>query len=68
MKFGKYLLDSIFPDWRFYYLDYDRLKRVLKERVEGEIFSETDEAHFVESLEKEMQKVEYSYRSHYIGL
>lgn len=39
-------------------MDYDRLKLMLKERTsKGSFFAETDEAAFVESLEKEMQKV-----------
>lgn len=57
MKFGQYLQENIFPEWRFYYIDYDGLKRLLKEREIGETFSEQDEATFVDSLEKEMQKV-----------
>ena len=57
MKFGKYLQENVYPEWRFYYIDYDGLKRLLKEREEDTPFSEGDEAMFVESLEKEMQKV-----------
>jgi SPX domain protein involved in polyphosphate accumulation len=56
MKFGKYLQENVYPEWRFYYIDYDGLKRILKERRVGESFAEKDEAHFVESLDKEMQK------------
>lgn len=56
MKFGKYLQDNIKEEWRFYYIDYERLKRSLKRREE-EPFSEQDEAEFVQNLEKEMQKV-----------
>lgn len=57
MKFGKYLHENTLPEWRFYYIDYDGLKRLLKDREIGETFSEQDEATFVETLEKEMQKV-----------
>lgn len=57
MKFGKYLQENVYPDWRFYYIDYDGLKRMLKERGENQTFRERDEAGFVESLEKEIQKV-----------
>ena len=57
MKFAKFLQENVYVEWRFYYIDYDGLKRILKERDDGEAFSERDEAVFVESLEKEMQKV-----------
>lgn len=60
MKFGKYLRDQAFPEWRFYYIDYDGLKRLLKQRQEDEAISEAEEATFVDALEKEMQKVEIS--------
>lgn len=57
MKFGKYLQENVYPEWKFYYIDYDGLKKLLKERGEEEFFSERDEAVFVEGLEREMQKV-----------
>jgi SPX domain protein involved in polyphosphate accumulation len=57
MKFGKYLQENVYPDWRFYYIDYDGLKKLLKDRETGASFLERDEAVFVENLEKEMQKV-----------
>ncbi len=44
-------------EWRFYYLDYDLLKRVIKERTTGKEFTEYDEASFVETFDKEIQKV-----------
>ena len=31
MKFGKYLIDNKFPDWADQYLDYDKLKKIIKE-------------------------------------
>lgn len=58
MKFGKTYGDSIIPEWRFYYMDYLGLKRMLKDRTsEGSFFAEKDEAAFVGTLEKEIQKV-----------
>lgn len=58
MKFGRTFKESIIPEWRFYYMDYDGLKQMLKERTsQGSFFAESDEAAFVERLEKEMQKV-----------
>ncbi|KAI9204619.1 VTC domain-containing protein [Polychytrium aggregatum] len=59
MKFGSQLSQSIFPEWRFYYLDYDSLKRQLKTRVDGPAtpFNDQDEAAFVEFMERELEKV-----------
>ena len=70
MKFGKYLRDQALAEWRFYYIDYDGLKHLLRERPEGEAISEAEEAAFVDTLEKEIQKVESSrrggaWRDHY---
>ncbi|TPX44878.1 hypothetical protein SeLEV6574_g04230 [Synchytrium endobioticum] len=60
MKFGVLLDDHLFPEWRFYYLDYNELKRQLKVRTaanpQGK-FAEQDEAAFVEILERELEKV-----------
>ncbi|KAJ3212359.1 vacuolar transporter chaperone [Dinochytrium kinnereticum] len=57
MKFAKRLGDHINEDWRFYYLDYDGLKRQLKDRTAAGKFTEQDEATFVEQLERELEKV-----------
>ncbi|KGG52092.1 hypothetical protein DI09_20p90 [Mitosporidium daphniae] len=57
MKFGKQLANKVYSDWRFYYLEYDKLKEMLKERSD-ENFSEEDEALFVERLEKEVSKLQ----------
>ncbi|KAJ1658530.1 hypothetical protein IWQ61_002252 [Dispira simplex] len=56
MKFGQQLKESLFPDWRFYYIDYDRLKRYIKARID-QGFDENDERTFVEMLERELEKV-----------
>lgn len=66
MKFGILLEENIAPEWRFYYLEYNALKRALKERTVSALFSEKDEAAFVESLEHEMQKV-YDFRDVKLG-
>jgi SPX domain protein involved in polyphosphate accumulation len=47
----------MYQEWRFYYLDYDLLKRLLKEKTLGKDFTEYDEASFVETFDKEIQKV-----------
>lgn len=58
MKFGQNLKEKIKSEWKFYYIDYDGLKKLLKERTSAkDFFEESDEANFVDYLEKEMQKV-----------
>ncbi|ORY05427.1 SPX-domain-containing protein [Basidiobolus meristosporus CBS 931.73] len=64
MKFGSQLQEILYPEWRFYYLDYDGLKRMLKERLND--FTEKDEAKFVEFLEKELEKV-YTFQTVKLG-
>lgn len=70
MKFGQQLNQSILPEWKFYYLDYDGLKRMIKERTAaasstendengGKIFRDQDEAIFIDALEEELDKVIY---------
>lgn len=31
MKYGEYLNDQKLPEWQHYYLDYDKLKEMIKE-------------------------------------
>lgn len=57
MKFGSLFVSKMYQEWRFYYLDYDLLKRLLKEKTLGKEFTEYDEASFVETFDKEIQKV-----------
>lgn len=58
MKFGETLKQKIKPEWKFYYIDYDGLKKLIKERTSAkDFFEESDEANFVDHLESEMQKV-----------
>ncbi|KAL1918732.1 uncharacterized protein VTP21DRAFT_2754 [Calcarisporiella thermophila] len=62
MKFGEELKKQILPSWRFYYLDYNRLKQCLFDNTTGgEVFGEREEECFVELLEKELDKV-YSFQ------
>ncbi|KAF9432936.1 vacuolar transporter chaperone [Entomortierella beljakovae] len=63
MKFGHQLKTSLYPEWVFYYLAYDKLKAELKTRM-GQSnggWTEDDELAFVELLEKELDKV-YSFQ------
>lgn len=57
MKFGSLFATKLYQDWRFYYLDYDHLKRLLKEKTMDKEFNEYDEAAFVELLDNEIEKV-----------
>ena len=58
MKFGETLKQKIKSEWKFYYIDYDGLKKLIKERTSAkDFFEESDEANFVDHLESEMQKV-----------
>lgn len=55
MKFGTQLSNALHPEWKFYYTDYDNLKRLLK--VKGGEFNESHEAVFIEAIESELDKV-----------
>ncbi|KAJ3313588.1 vacuolar transporter chaperone [Boothiomyces sp. JEL0838] len=55
MKFGTQLSNALHPEWKFYYVDYDELKRQLK--AKGEKFTEQNETSFVQMLESELEKV-----------
>lgn len=58
MKFGNLLNSKLYKEWKFYYIDYDRLKGILKETVQkkGDL-DQYDEQVFVEILDNELQKV-----------
>jgi hypothetical protein len=59
MKFGTQLSNLRFPEWKFYYVDYDELKQLLK--TGDNEFAETHESVFLERLESELQKVFLTY-------
>ena len=56
MKFGQQIKKSTYADWRYYYLDYDAVKKLLKSGngIDG-VFNESDELAFVERLEVELE-------------
>jgi SPX domain protein involved in polyphosphate accumulation len=54
MKFGTQLSNALHPEWKFHYVDYDDLKRLLKNRDSE--FNEQKEALFVTRLESELEK------------
>jgi len=65
MKFGQRLQELLYPAWRFYYLDYVGLKHLLK-RAEKSPFTDEDEAFFIETLERELDKV-YAFHTIKLG-
>ena len=53
MRFGKTLREAIYPPWKDQYLDYTKLKNLLREdgsRDEDKPWTEDDEARFCEEL------------------
>ena len=53
MRFGKTLKSSIYEPWRTNYIDYGRLKQLLREDIpedQDQQWTEDDEARFVEEL------------------
>lgn len=50
MRFGKTLQQSIYPKWRESYIDYDKLKHLLREQDEETKWTEEDESTYVEEL------------------
>ncbi|KAA8894495.1 VTC domain-containing protein [Sphaerosporella brunnea] len=61
MRFGKTLLASIYPPWREHYIDYNKLKQLLREvsdsddseahpSIEREEWTDADENRFVDEL------------------
>ena len=63
MLFGIKLANDVYPPWKDSYIDYERLKKLLKESVihdgHGAVdnWSERNESDFVEALDKELEKV-----------
>lgn len=58
MLFGSKLEQEIYPPWREYYIDYLRLKKLLKEGVILQNnWSDQDEQNFVSALDSDLEKV-----------
>lgn len=68
MLFGVKLSNDIYPPWKNSYIDYERLKKLLKEALitdksasgggkEDTSWTENDESRFAELLDKELEKV-----------
>jgi len=49
---------DIYSEWRDYYLDYNKLKKVLKEGTMYSTWNAQREKQFLELLEKELEKIQ----------
>ncbi|KAJ8099454.1 VTC domain-containing protein [Lipomyces tetrasporus] len=72
MLFGVKLANEMYKPWAASYIDYERLKRLLKEdddqtapkdRHNAKLWTEKDESTFVAALDAELEKV-YEFESH----
>ncbi|KZV90563.1 SPX-domain-containing protein [Exidia glandulosa HHB12029] len=57
MKFGRRLASERYAAWRPYYLDYNALKKQLKQRTSEGDWTDADEDHFKALLSSELEKV-----------
>ncbi|KDQ57085.1 hypothetical protein JAAARDRAFT_131276 [Jaapia argillacea MUCL 33604] len=57
MKFGKKITTDLYSEWRPFYIDYNRLKRELKDRTTSHNWNDKDESEFTQMLESELDKV-----------
>jgi len=53
-----YLQTDIYSEWRNYYLDYNKLKKVLKEGTVYSTWNAQREKQFLELLENELEKIQ----------
>lgn len=58
MSFSEYFNSNIKSEWRFYYVDYDKLREQIKPKsYSSKELEELNEAKFIEEVESELQKV-----------
>ncbi|KAH3680774.1 hypothetical protein WICMUC_000125 [Wickerhamomyces mucosus] len=63
MLFGVRLANEIYPPWKDNYINYERLKKLLKESaIDDQKYNDYDENQFVTQLDEELKKV-YSFQS-----
>ncbi|KAF5376175.1 hypothetical protein D9757_009337 [Collybiopsis confluens] len=55
--FRFFLLTDLYNEWRPFYLDYNSLKRELKDRTISRAWTENDEREFTAKLEAELDKI-----------
>ncbi|ODQ82352.1 hypothetical protein BABINDRAFT_158967 [Babjeviella inositovora NRRL Y-12698] len=66
MIFGVKLANEIYPPWKEHYMNYEHLKRLLKENiVPRSEWTEADESAFVKALDGELEKVYSFQKAHY---
>jgi SPX domain protein involved in polyphosphate accumulation len=51
------LQSSAYTEWKAQYINYDALKRLLKERTDSHLWSASDENDFTNALEGELEKI-----------
>ncbi|KAF9065092.1 VTC domain-containing protein [Rhodocollybia butyracea] len=57
MKFGRKISTDLYNEWRPFYLDYNGLKRELKDRTISHGWNDVDERDFTAKLEAELDKI-----------
>ncbi|KAF9052436.1 SPX-domain-containing protein [Hymenopellis radicata] len=57
MKFGRKISTDLYNEWRPFYLDYNGLKRELKDRTTARAWTPKDEEEFKVKLEHELDKI-----------
>ncbi|KAI1797010.1 SPX-domain-containing protein [Ganoderma leucocontextum] len=57
MKFGRKISNDLYNEWRPFYINYNILKRELKDRTTSHNWSNKDEADFTRMLEQELDKI-----------
>lgn len=57
MLFSEKLKNEVHTPWEQHYIAYDQLKKLLKESVSQDEWTELDESRFVQLLDKELDKV-----------
>lgn len=57
MKFGRKISNDLYNEWRPFYIDYNGLKRELKDRTTGRNWNARDEQAFILRLQKELDKI-----------
>ncbi|EJF64806.1 SPX-domain-containing protein [Dichomitus squalens LYAD-421 SS1] len=57
MKFGRKISNDLYNEWRPFYIDYNGLKRELKDRTISRNWNDQDEVEFTRMLEAELDKI-----------
>ncbi|KAL6302479.1 VTC domain-containing protein [Sparassis latifolia] len=57
MKFGRKISNDLYNEWRPFYINYNSLKRELKDRTTSRNWNDVDELEFTAMLERELDKI-----------